>query len=137
MAIEDETNDKPTAPADETMDKTERSKEEEASMTHTNEKNEKMNETTTSDDEIKKTERAPTPTTNDEEAAAEEIESPGLCQRIWNRLWLFYNNNDFIVQIVIAILLARAYPPLGAEYLQPEITSTWIAVIFIFGACLL
>jgi sodium/bile acid cotransporter 7 len=29
-------------------------------------------------------------------------------------------------------LLARAYPPLGAVYLAPEITATWIAVIFIF-----
>jgi hypothetical protein len=56
-----------------------------------------------------------------------------LCRRIWNRWWEFYYNNDFVIMIVIAILLAKAYPPLGADYLQPQITSTWIAVIFIFG----
>jgi sodium/bile acid cotransporter 7 len=39
-----------------------------------------------------------------------------------------------VVMVVIALLLAKAYPPLGADYLQPQITSTWIAVIFIFGA---
>jgi sodium/bile acid cotransporter 7 len=55
-----------------------------------------------------------------------------LCRRIWNRWWVFYSHNDFVIMVVIAILLAKAYPPLGAEYLQPQITSTWIAVIFIF-----
>lgn len=54
-------------------------------------------------------------------------------QMICKRLLKFYNDNDFVVMIVIAILLARAYPPLGAEYLQPQITSTWVAVVFIFG----
>jgi sodium/bile acid cotransporter 7 len=65
----------------------------------------------------------------------EEAETPplGICRRIWNRWWQFYFNNDFVVMIVIAILLAKAYPPLGADYLQPQITSTWIAVVFIFG----
>lgn len=33
---------------------------------------------------------------------------------------------------VIVILLAYAYPPIGAIYLAPQITATWIAVIFIF-----
>jgi hypothetical protein len=69
------------------------------------------------------------------EEEVEEAETPplGLCRRIWNRWWQFYFNNDFVIMIVIAILLAKAYPPLGADYLQPQITSTWIAVIFIFG----
>jgi hypothetical protein len=35
--------------------------------------------------------------------------------------------------ILIAILLAKAYLPFGADYLQPQITSTGAAVIFIFG----
>jgi solute carrier family 10 (sodium/bile acid cotransporter), member 7 len=43
-----------------------------------------------------------------------------------------YWENEFLILIVIAILLAKAYPPLGANYLKPDITSTWIAVIIIF-----
>ena len=34
--------------------------------------------------------------------------------------------------MVCAILLALAYPPLGAIYLAPQVTATWIAVVFIF-----
>lgn len=63
----------------------------------------------------------------------QEEEEVGPPPGIFNRLRRFYGNNDFICQIILVILLARAYPPLGAEYLQPQITSTWIAVIFIFG----
>jgi sodium/bile acid cotransporter 7 len=44
----------------------------------------------------------------------------------------FYWTNEFLILIVVAILLARAYPPLGADYLQPDITATWLAVCFIF-----
>jgi hypothetical protein len=44
----------------------------------------------------------------------------------------FYQQYEFLILIIISICLARAYPPLGAEYLQPQITSTWIAVVFIF-----
>jgi len=33
----------------------------------------------------------------------------------------------------MAVCLAKAYPPLGAIYVAPQITSTWIAVIFIFA----
>jgi len=50
-----------------------------------------------------------------------------------SRLVTFYNNNEFLVHIVIVILLARAYPPIGAEYLAPKITATWIAVCLIFA----
>jgi len=44
----------------------------------------------------------------------------------------FYWQNSFLILVVLAILLALAYPPLGADYLQPQVTATWIAVIFIF-----
>lgn len=54
--------------------------------------------------------------------------------RPWaNRLIDFYWANEFLILIVVVILLARAYPPLGAEYLYPQITATWIAVVFIFS----
>lgn len=44
----------------------------------------------------------------------------------------FYRANDFSIHILAAIGLARAYPPLGAEYLAPDITAKWLAVCFIF-----
>ena len=43
-----------------------------------------------------------------------------------------YAKNSFLVLVVFAILFAYAYPPLGATYLQPDVTSDWIAVILIF-----
>jgi solute carrier family 10 (sodium/bile acid cotransporter), member 7 len=48
------------------------------------------------------------------------------------KLISLYFDNEFLLLIVIAILLAKAYPPIGAEYLKPDITATWIAVIIIF-----
>ena len=44
----------------------------------------------------------------------------------------FYWENEFLILVILAICLAYAYPPLGATYLAPQITATWIAVIFIF-----
>lgn len=51
----------------------------------------------------------------------------------------FYWQNEFLILVVIFICIAKAYPPLGAEYLRPKITATWVAVILIFlmsGLCL-
>jgi hypothetical protein len=59
-----------------------------------------------------------------------EKAAPTWAERAISFNWL----NEFLILAVIAILLAKAYPPLGAEYLQPQITAKWIAVIFIFGA---
>lgn len=54
-------------------------------------------------------------------------------ERSWRKKAIaFYWENEFLILIILAIVLARAYPPLGAEYLHPEITATWIAVGFIF-----
>jgi len=44
----------------------------------------------------------------------------------------FYWTNEFLILILLVILLGWAYPPLGAVYLAPKITATWVAVIFIF-----
>ncbi|KAL3809800.1 hypothetical protein ACHAXA_003037 [Cyclostephanos tholiformis] len=43
-----------------------------------------------------------------------------------------YDKNSFLILVVLAILLAYAYPPLGATYLYPDVTSDWVAVIVIF-----
>jgi hypothetical protein len=55
----------------------------------------------------------------------------------WQRFVKFYWDYEFLILVVVVILLAEAYPPLGAVYLAPQITATWIAVIFIFGASVL
>ena len=49
--------------------------------------------------------------------------------------WLF-RRNEMACMVVIVILLAKAFPPLGAEYVQPDITSSWVCVTFIFGTLL-
>jgi sodium/bile acid cotransporter 7 len=68
-----------------------------------------------------------------EEEPKNEGEENKSCLCKWRtKLVKFYFDNEFLVLVVLAILLARAYPPLGATYLAPEITATWIAVVFIF-----
>ncbi|KAL3944256.1 MAG: hypothetical protein SGBAC_001650 [Bacillariaceae sp.] len=71
------------------------------------------------------------PLSSEEQQQEEEEEVVG-CRKLWNAFVKFYFKNEFIMQVVIVILLARAYPPLGADYLQPQITATWICVVFIF-----
>ena len=61
-------------------------------------------------------------------STTDETAKPSLLSRVL----AFYFANEFLILVVAAILLARAYPPLGAEYLAPEITATWIAVCLIF-----
>jgi len=66
---------------------------------------------------------------SDDDDDEEELTSR---QKFRKRFWDFYETNEFLILVVIAICLARAYPPLGAEYLKPKITAGWIAVILIF-----
>lgn len=40
--------------------------------------------------------------------------------------------NSFLLMLIVTILFAYAYPPLGATYLVPKLTSNWIAVMIIF-----
>jgi sodium/bile acid cotransporter 7 len=62
----------------------------------------------------------------------ENEEEQSQCQRYMRIIVAFYVSNQFPLHILLSILLARAYPSLGADYLQPEITATWIAVAIIF-----
>jgi len=67
------------------------------------------------------------------ESDTEDKNSPSPCHRkLFDRLKEIYRSNQLVILLIISILLARAYPPLGAVYLVPEITATWIAVAFIF-----
>ena len=52
------------------------------------------------------------------------------------KLAKFYNEYELLILFAVVTLLAKAYPPLGAKYLLPQITAKWIAVVFIFGALL-
>jgi hypothetical protein len=52
---------------------------------------------------------------------------------LFSRLVDFYFKNEFLIMILLAVALAKAYPPLGADYLKPKITATWVAVVIIFG----
>lgn len=45
----------------------------------------------------------------------------------------FYATNHFLIKAVLAIVVAKVYPPLGGQILQPQITGQWLAVMFIFG----
>jgi sodium/bile acid cotransporter 7 len=58
--------------------------------------------------------------------------SNNLFRKVLNRIIKFYWENEFLILIVIVICLAKVYPPLGAIYLAPHITATWIAVMLIF-----
>ena len=70
----------------------------------------------------------------DQEIKQEDDDSSTICcQRLCKAWWSIYAQYEFLILIIVAICLARAYPPLGAEYLQPQITSTWIAVVLIFS----
>lgn len=53
--------------------------------------------------------------------------------RLRDSLLDFYEKNIFLLKAILAIILAKLYPPLGAVYLHPEITAQWMAVMFIFG----
>jgi hypothetical protein len=44
----------------------------------------------------------------------------------------FYKKDSLLIDVLLAILIAKIYPPLGAEFLFPEITAHWVAVIVIF-----
>jgi solute carrier family 10 (sodium/bile acid cotransporter), member 7 len=61
-----------------------------------------------------------------------QTESSNHITKLCHRLIEFYWQQEFLIHILLSILLAFAYPPLGAIYLAPQITATWIAVILIF-----
>jgi len=77
-----------------------------------------------------------TPTTDDVgDAAADtssETSSSTQPSLVCHKLIAFVRTYEFLIMIAAAILIAYAYPPLGAKYLAPDITATWLAVCFIF-----
>lgn len=45
----------------------------------------------------------------------------------------FYWDNEVTILLALSIICAKPYPKLGAVYLVPHVTSTWIAVMLIFS----
>ena len=63
----------------------------------------------------------------------DETETDKSCLQLFpQRLLAFYLMYDFPIHLLIGICLARAYPPLGAKYLKPEYTASWVATGIIF-----
>jgi sodium/bile acid cotransporter 7 len=62
----------------------------------------------------------------------QQLNDKAVYKKIYTKLCNIYATHSFLTKALILILLAYAYPPLGAIYLAPQITATWIAVIFIF-----
>mmetsp|Transcript_8098 Transcript_8098/g.16968 ORF Transcript_8098/g.16968 Transcript_8098/m.16968 type:complete len:407 (+) Transcript_8098:34-1254(+) len=58
--------------------------------------------------------------------------SPSCFDTSWERLSDFFNRNSLVVLIFSAITFSYTYPPLGAVYLNPNITASWVAVLIIF-----
>jgi len=61
------------------------------------------------------------------------VEAVPCHKKLWNLWCATFEKYSLLILIAMAVSLAKAYPPLGAKYLAPQITSTWIAVMFIFG----
>ena len=59
-------------------------------------------------------------------------DSPTEKATFTDKLVSFLHTYDFPILVLIAIGLAKAYPPLGAEYLAPKYTAKWLAVCIIF-----
>ena len=44
-----------------------------------------------------------------------------------------YDKYEIVILVIASILVARVYPELGAVYVFPEYTSSWLAVMLIFS----
>jgi sodium/bile acid cotransporter 7 len=67
-----------------------------------------------------------------DEADDEPTEPVSCLESLKRRVIHICENESLLVMVSIAILLAYIYPRLGAEFLFPEVTAHWIAVILIF-----
>jgi hypothetical protein len=65
--------------------------------------------------------------------SADDASPLSVKDRVTKAFW----ENDFLFLVIVSICVARAYPPLGAEYVYPDITATWVAVMLIFSKLLL
>ena len=69
---------------------------------------------------------------DESEGIENKEDDQSLCQKIASFAVNIWNSHSFLCMVVIAIIVASLYPPLGAEYLYPQYTATWGAVLYIF-----
>lgn len=92
----------------------------------------------TQDKERVKSESFETTSMSDDETSkvsddGSNLNSDDFFSKICNLWCLIYGKYSFLVLICFSVILAFVYPPRGAIYVQPQITASWCAVIFIFG----
>jgi solute carrier family 10 (sodium/bile acid cotransporter), member 7 len=76
---------------------------------------------------------SPVNSDSDNDTVQDKTEEDEQQPTSWGRRFCdFYTKQEFLILVVLAIPLARAYPQLGAYYLHPKYTATWLAVSFIF-----
>jgi hypothetical protein len=51
---------------------------------------------------------------------------------ILNQMKHIYRKETLLVEVLIVIMLAKIYPRIGTDFVFPEITAHWIAVMTIF-----
>lgn len=91
-------------------------------MDHKVPKVEEISLSASSTDEEENNNRATTKTEGgDSDSGNREHDS--RLRRAARSLLYFYHANEFPVLVLLAIGLAKAYPPLGAEYLKPQYTG--------------
>jgi solute carrier family 10 (sodium/bile acid cotransporter), member 7 len=78
------------------------------------------------------TDYAETSSTSPPRTATSTTTAAAAGSRLRERLIALAWEQEFLILVLAAIALARIYPSLGAEYVQPDITATWIAVCLIF-----
>jgi hypothetical protein len=66
-----------------------------------------------------------------------EQQPPPPPKSVLQKMISFYWEYQFLIHILMAIGAARIYPRLGKDFLAPQITATWIAVILMFCTYLL
>ena len=66
----------------------------------------------------------------------EEPEPEPTCyEKAKEQFWATYTKYEIVILVISSILVAKAYPKLGAVYVYPQVTSSWIAVMLIFSTC--
>jgi len=70
-------------------------------------------------------EKTPLTTSRGSSSDSNAAAAPTGMDRIKKCLVDFYQKNLFLLKAILAIIIAKLYPPLGAEYMYPDITAQW------------
>lgn len=60
------------------------------------------------------------------------IRTRNISKTFWQKVQSIYWDNEFVLLIVLAIVLAKSNPMIAIRYLHPQITAKYVAVMFIF-----